>query len=103
MGAIIGGLVTAVVLCAAFGLWRRHHQDKATPAEGLIVGLLVTVGGVVLVCLVVFVLPVIPAYTWTDIVLVLIKLATLIAGIALALGGIRLAVISTRELRSPRE
>jgi formate hydrogenlyase subunit 3/multisubunit Na+/H+ antiporter MnhD subunit len=101
MGAIIGGMITAVVLCTAFELWRRHHQDKATPVEALIVGLLVTVSGVVLVCLVVFVLPVIPAYAWTDIVLVLIKLATLIAGITLALGGARLAVISTRELRSP--
>lgn len=103
MGGIIGGLVAAVILCVAFGLWRRHHQDQGTPAEGLAVGLLATAGGVGLMCLVVFVVPVIPAYTWTDIVLVLIKLVTLIAGVTLALGGVHLAVVSTKELRSPRE
>jgi peptidoglycan biosynthesis protein MviN/MurJ (putative lipid II flippase) len=103
MGGIIGGLITAIVLCVAFGLWRRHHQDKATPVERLIIGLLVAVGGVVLACLVVFVVPVIPAYAWTDIVLIVLKLATLIAGVTLALGGVSLAITSARELRSPRE
>lgn len=103
MGEIIGGLVTAAVLCAVFALWRRHHLDKATPMERLVVGLLVTAGGLVLACLVVFVEPVIPAYAWTDIVLIVIKLATLIAGVTLTLGGGGLAITSIRELRSPRE
>jgi hypothetical protein len=102
MGAIIGGLITAVALCVAFALWRRHRQDTATPVERLVVGLLVTAGGLVLACLVVFVEPVIPAYAWTDIVLIVIKLATLIAGLTLALGGTSLAITSARELRSPR-
>jgi hypothetical protein len=46
---------------------------------------------------------VIPAYAWTDIVLIVIKLATLIVGLTLALGGISLTITSAKELRSPRE
>jgi hypothetical protein len=100
MGEILEGLATAVVPCVGFGLWRRHHQDQATPVEGLVVGLLVAVDGVVLICLVVLVVPVIPAYAGTDIVLVVIKLETLIAGVTLALGGGGLTITSLRGLRS---
>lgn len=102
MGEIIGGLITALALIAAYGLWRRDRQDKAPPVERLAVGLLVTAGGLVLACLVVFVEPVIPAYAWTDIVLIVIKLATLITGLTLVLSGISLTITSARELRSPR-
>jgi hypothetical protein len=103
MGQIVLGVVVAVVLFAVLGHWRRHHQDKAGPKERLVVGLLAAAGGVGLICLVVIVLPVIPAYAWTDLVLVVIELATLIAGVTLALGGVSLAIASIRELRSRRE
>jgi hypothetical protein len=43
---------------------------------------------------------VIPAYAGTDIVLVVIKLETLIAGVTLALGGGGLTITSLRGLRS---
>ncbi len=61
MGQIVLGAVVAVVLAVVLGHWRRHRQDKAAPKERLRVGLLAA-GGAGLICLVVFVLPLIPAY-----------------------------------------
>jgi hypothetical protein len=103
MGEIVVGLVVAVVLSAAFGFWRRHHQPRARPAGRLVAGLLAAAGGVVLICMVVFTMPTPVAQAWTGIVLIFIRLAVLIAGITLALGGVRLAIASTRMLRTPRE
>lgn len=103
MGQIVLGVVGAVVLSAVFGFWRRHHKDKARPVERLIVGLLATVGGVVLVCLVAFVMPAVLAYVWMDITGIFLKLAIFMVGSILALAGVRLVTTSIGAKRAPRE
>ncbi len=107
MGEIVVGMVVGIVaffvISVLFGLWRRHRKDEARPVEGLLVGLLVAAGGVFLMGLVVFVMPTVPVYDWWDIARIFLKVAILIAGAALALRGVGLAIASLGEMRTPRE
>lgn len=88
MGQIVPGVVASVVLSALFGLWRRHHKDKARPRERLLVGLIAAAGGVWLMCLIVLVMPPVPALEWMDVVRIFIKLAIFMVGSILALAGV---------------
>lgn len=101
MVEILVGAAAAVVLAVFFQLWRRRRKDKARAAEALLVGLLAALGGVFLLCLVVFVIPTIPAYDWGDIVLVFLKLGIVIVGSGLSFGGIGLAIASIGKMRTP--
>jgi hypothetical protein len=103
MGQIVLGVIAAVVLSALFGLWRRHHQDEARPVERLVVGLVAATGGGWLMGLVVFVMPTVPALDWLDIIGIFLKLAIFIAGAALALAGVRLAIAALATMRTPRD
>lgn len=102
MAEILVGAAVAFALAALFELWRRHRKDKARAAESLLVGLLAVAGGVFLICLVIFVIPRIPAYDWGDIVLVFIKLAIVIVGSGLALGGARLTIATIATIGKMR-
>ncbi|GAA1134207.1 hypothetical protein [Citricoccus alkalitolerans] len=89
MAEILVRVVTACAPTVLFQLWRRHRKDKAQPAEAMPVGILATAAGVLLVYLVVFIIPVIPAYDWGDILLVCIKLGTVMVGAGLTFGEVR--------------
>jgi peptidoglycan/LPS O-acetylase OafA/YrhL len=103
MAEILVGAAMAVALVALFQFWRRRRKDKARSAEALSVGLLAAVGGVFLICLVVFIIPAIPAYDWGDIVLVVIKLGIVMVGAGLTLGGAGLAIASIGKMRTPEQ
>lgn len=103
MAEILVCAAMACVLATLFQLWRRRRKDKARPAESMLVGLLAAVGGVSLICLVVFVIPAIPAYDWRDILLVFIKLGIVMVGVGLTLGGARSVAASIGKMCTPEQ